>query len=286
MRGEANIVSDGFILAVLVTTQVLGDICLSRGMKIYGEITSYSPQALLDLITYLFTSFWIWLGVATLAFSWFLYLVSVSRMDLSYVLPIHASSYVLNALMAWLILDEVVSPLRWLATITIALGVFIVGWSEYLTRKRAAKLARSLNIDRKTLNTMMLSLPLAVYLPKVWLGVLVLVLADAVGDILTARGMKQVGKITSLSLQGMVNWIGRIATNVGILVGIFSQAIALLMFISLLSWDDISLVRPATALGYVVSLLAAKYILQEKIHQGRLVGIIVIGCGVAIISLT
>lgn len=277
---------NALILIVLVITQVLGDICLSQGMKIYGEIGSYSPQAILELFTYLFTSLWIWLGVTTLAFSWFVYLISVSRMDLSYVLPIHASSYILNGLMAWLMLDEIVSPLRWLATFIIAMGVFLVGWSQYQTQQYVKKQLKTSNIDKQKINTWMLSLPLGIYLPKVWLGVLVLVLADSVGDLLTAKGMKKIGNMSSFSFQGIVNWISKIATNSSVLIGIFSQAIALLMFISLLSWDDISLVRPATALGYIINLLGAKYILQEKINKSRFIGITVIGCGVFIISWT
>lgn len=274
------------ILIVLVITQVLGDIWLSQGMKIYGEITSYSPQAISNLFGYLFTSIWIWIGVGSLAFSWFIYLISVSRMDLSFVLPIHASSYLLNAVFAWLMLHEIVTQLRWLATITIALGVFIVGWSEYKTKNKLKKQVKNRNLDQQNINLFMFSLPLTLTLPKIWIGVLILVFADSFGDLLTAKGMKKVGSISDLSFKGIIKWITKIATNLSLLLGIASQAIGLLMFISLLSWDDISLIRPATALGYIVTLLAAKYILQETINKGRLIGITVIGLGILIISLS
>jgi drug/metabolite transporter (DMT)-like permease len=276
------------ILIVLVITQVFGDIWLSQGMKIYGEVTSFSPQAILDLLQYLFTSIWFYLGLGSLTFSWFLYLICVSRLDLSYVLPIHASSYILNALMAWLILHEPVSFLRWLASLTISLGVFIVGWSEYLSQKLVTKAVKSplqsLKIHSEKVNKFILSLPFSFYLPKLWLGVLVLVLADSTGDLLNAKGMRQIGSPSSFYPKEILQWIGKIATNISLILGIFSQAIALLMFISLLSWDDISIVRPASALGYIVSLLGAKYILHEKISRGRLIGITVIACGVMIIS--
>lgn len=274
------------ILIVLVITQVLGDIWLSQGMKIYGEITSYSPQSISNLFGYLFTSIWIWIGVGSLAFSWFIYLISVSRMDLSFVLPIHASSYLLNAVFAWLMLHEIVTQLRWLATITIALGVFIVGWSEYKTKNKLKKQVKNRNLDQQNINLFMFSLPLTLTLPKFWLRVLILVFADSFGDLLTAKGMKKVGSISDLSFKGIIKWITKIATNLSLLLGIASQAIGLLMFISLLSWDDISLIRPATALGYIVTLLAAKYILQETINKGRLIGITVIGLGILIISLS
>lgn len=274
------------LLIILVITQVLGDIWLSQGMKIYGEVTSYSPQAILSLFSYLFTSFWIWLGVATLALSWFLYLISVSRMDLNYVLSIGSSNHIFNAFMAWLMLHEFVSPLRWLATIIIAVGVLIVGLSKYQSDKYYKIQVENINKNKPKIKNFLLSLPFSFYLSKIWLGILLLVIADSCGDLLTAKGMKNIGSISSFSLLAIINWLTKIATNLSLLCGVLSQAIALLIFLSLLSWGDISLIRPASSLAYILSLLSAKYILNEKINKTRLLGIIIISCGIVIISLT
>lgn len=127
------------LLILIVTTQVLGDIWLSRGMKLFGAVTSYQGPALLALLVYLFTSAWIWLGVVTLVCSLLLYLVAVSRLDLSLVLPLLASSYLLNAGLAWLMLGEQVSALRWIGTLLIALGVYVVFHSERQRQRRAAR---------------------------------------------------------------------------------------------------------------------------------------------------
>ena len=91
------------LLSSLALTQVLGDIWLSRGMKEFGAIANFTPSVIGQVLIHLFTNFWILLGVATLIISLFLYLTAISRLDLSYVLPIHASTYVLNAYLAWLI---------------------------------------------------------------------------------------------------------------------------------------------------------------------------------------
>jgi len=58
----------------------------------------------------------------------------------------------------------------------------------------------------------------------------------------------------------------------------------LLIFLALLSWDDLSLIRPATAVGYIVSLVFAKYFLGERINKGRLIGIGVIAVGIFSLS--
>ena len=183
------------LLGLLVITQVLGDIWLSQGMKLFGEV-DFALETVVQLIGYLFTSPWIWLGVGTLIVSLLCYMSAISRLDLSYVLPMHALTHVLNAFLAWLILHESVSGLRWLATIIIAVGVFIVGWSQQrepppqrLQRRDPAPMKM-----RRHVNAAPYWFPLGLYFSKVGLGVMVLVCADAVGDLFTAMGMKQVGE--------------------------------------------------------------------------------------------
>ena len=114
------------LIIALVFTQVLGDIGLSQGMKEFGQVTLLSPEKLGELSLYLLTNIWILLGVASLIFSLLLYWMAISHLDVSYVLPMHASSYVLNALLASRLLAESVSGIRWFATVIIAVGVFVV----------------------------------------------------------------------------------------------------------------------------------------------------------------
>ena len=252
-------------------------------MKVFGEVTSYSPDALGQLVGYLFTSPWIVIGVVTLVVSMLIYLVSLTRLDMSFVLPMHAFSYVLNALMAWLILKEPVSMARWLAAIFISLGGFIVGWSKRIDDRKALAAEGP---DSTVQSSLLLLLPLSFYLPKLWMGVLVLVLADCCADILVARGIKKIGKFSARSLSSILGWVKSVFTNPGVLIGVASYTVSFLMFISLLSWADISLVRPATGLGYIINLGGAHFILKEHISPGRLAGIIVIGLGVGIISVS
>jgi uncharacterized membrane protein len=264
-------------------------------MKLFGPITSYQGPALLALLAYLFTSPWIVLGVATLACSLLLYLVAVSRLDLSLVLPLLASSYLLNACLAWLILGEQVSALRWVATLLIALGVYVVFQSERQRQKQKSQaletasdpplVASVRKSSRPRPNSWLLAFPLGLSLSKVWLGILLVVLADSCGDLLVTQGMKRIGPLALNSPRAVLGFIGRILSHPWILGGISFQAMAFACFISLLSWTDISLVRPATALGYGVSLLGARFILRERIPPERWLGSSIIGLGVFLIAL-
>ena len=280
------------LLVTMVITQVLGDIWLSRVMKVHGAVEDYSIGALWGLFLYLLTSPWIVLGVATLIFSLFLYFTATSRLDLSLVLPLFSSSYILNALLAWLMLGEQVSPARWLGTLMIASGVFIVVWSESRarSRRRQAEDQERVKSPRSPVESgrsplWLFPFGVALSVSKVWIGILILIFTDSAGDVLIARGMKQIGQVTLRSPRKMLALIGQILSHPSVLSGIGCQTISFVTFISLLSWADISLIRPAGALGYVMSLLGAKFLLKEQIPLARWLGIAIISGGVALIAL-
>jgi drug/metabolite transporter (DMT)-like permease len=83
-----------------------------------------------------------------------------------------------------------------------------------------------------------------------------------------------------MSIKEALQLTYKIITNSSILSGIACQAIAFFMFITVLSWADISFVRPATALTYLFSMLGAKLMLKETFTREKLIGIILIGVGV------
>ena len=126
------------ILFIAICAQVLGDVCLTKGMKAVGEVDTLNPAALFHVGVQVFTTPYIWLGIGLLTVFYLLYLVALSWADLSFVLPVTAFGYLLNALMAKLILHEPVSPLRWLGTFIICLGVAVVTTTEQKTTQEAA----------------------------------------------------------------------------------------------------------------------------------------------------
>jgi len=56
---------------------------------------------------------------------------------LSFELPVTAFGYVMNAVMAWQLLGEHISPARWLGTLVICFGVAVVAKTEQRTTKAA-----------------------------------------------------------------------------------------------------------------------------------------------------
>ncbi len=118
------------ILGLLVVLQVLGYIALSHGLHQIDAGNLVNPLDMFAFGVQVFASPWVLLGVLSLIVSLLLYLVAISRLDLSYVLPIVASNYVLTTLVGWLVLDERVSPTRWVGTLLVTAGVLMVGFSN------------------------------------------------------------------------------------------------------------------------------------------------------------
>lgn len=133
------------VLFVAICAQTLGDVCLTKGMKSIGEVNTLDPRELFHIGVQVFTTPYVWLGILILSLFFGLYLVALSWADLSFVLPVTAFGYVMNAFLSWQLLGEHVSPARWLGTLIICFGVAVVAKTE----QRTTKIAEQLEIAEK-----------------------------------------------------------------------------------------------------------------------------------------
>ncbi len=123
---------------MIVCLEILGNTCLSHGMRQVGalEWTRLAPAALIGLAAHIFSNPWVILGVMVLVGYFLFYLTALSRLDLSYVLPVTASNYILTSILAWGLLRERISLTRWIGTGLICMGILLVRKSK---RKKAAQ---------------------------------------------------------------------------------------------------------------------------------------------------
>ena len=70
-----------------------------------------------------------WLGIAIYTFSFFVWIIVLSRVELSVAMPVASTDYVMIPVLAVIFLKETVSPLRWIGILTIMLGIFCVSQS-------------------------------------------------------------------------------------------------------------------------------------------------------------
>jgi len=123
------------VLFIAICAQVIGDTCLTKGMKSVGEVNTLAPMELFQIGVQVFTTPYVWLGILLLSCFFGLYLIALSWADLSFVLPVTAFGYLLNALVSWQLLGEHVSLMRWLGTLVICFGVAVVSRTEQRTTK-------------------------------------------------------------------------------------------------------------------------------------------------------
>ena len=110
------------VIALLVASNVLGNFSLSSGLHEVGRLVSFSPWPYIHA----FVNPLVVLGVLLLIVWLISQLSLLSRVDLSYVLPVTSVSYVLTALMGEFLLHERVSTERWIGIGLIGLGVSLV----------------------------------------------------------------------------------------------------------------------------------------------------------------
>lgn len=117
------------ILLAVVIFGSCGDVCLGRGMRDFGAVTSANWRLLLTVLW----NPWVATGICLLILFFCSYLTALSWADLTYVLPATALSYVLMALLARVCLHENVTPGHWLGIGLITLGVGFVATGPSLT---------------------------------------------------------------------------------------------------------------------------------------------------------
>jgi transporter family protein len=113
----------------------------------------------------------------------------------------------------------------------------------------------------------------------------IIVFCTSAANVLIARGMRQVGEVSILRPGLVASLIKRVLKNASFLMSVVLMALSFFAFLAILSWDDVSLVIPATSLEYVLSTMGAKYILKERISSLRWAGICLVCIGVALILL-
>ena len=133
-----------FVLAGIVVLQVVGNLFLSSGLRNTGGPQKLTASAVLQFCIRAAATPDVLLGVGLLIAFFLFYLAALSRLDLSYVLPMTAFTYVLTALLAWRFLGETVSASRWLGTVAVSVGILFVGESE--RRKKPASVAADTEI--------------------------------------------------------------------------------------------------------------------------------------------
>lgn len=114
------------LVALVVIPGTVGDLLNSYGMKRHGEVADWTPRGLLRLGWQLLRNPYIMAGIPAMAISFFALMSLISAANLSFAIPITASSYIVETALAKWILGERVDWRRWVGTTLVAIGVALL----------------------------------------------------------------------------------------------------------------------------------------------------------------
>ncbi len=110
------------------------------------------------------------------------------------------------------------------------------------------------------------------------------VTAGTVGDILLAKGMKEMGDISAMNLRGILNVAFQALTTPKLIIGTAMLAVFFFLWLAVLSWEDLSVALPMQALNYVLVAFLSQYFLGETVSPLRWAGTVLVCIGVMLIT--
>jgi multidrug transporter EmrE-like cation transporter len=108
---------------------------------------------------------------------------------------------------------------------------------------------------------------------------------NAIAQILLKVGMGRIGHF-HLTVDNVLPVGVQVITSIPILGGLFCYVFSLAVWLVVLSRVEVSFAYPLVSIGYVVTALAAYFLLGEQLTPMRLAGIAVIMIGVFMVSRT
>jgi drug/metabolite transporter (DMT)-like permease len=119
---------------------------------------------------------------------------------------------------------------------------------------------------------------------KILVILLIAAIIEATGVVILSRGLKQIRGAREISVSEIARVLRDGCTNGQVLLGTALEAVFYGFLLYMLSRSDVSFIWPLTSLGFIVTTLAAKLILDEQVSGTRWAGVTLIAAGVFLIS--
>ena len=116
------------LVAIIASSNTVGDLLNTAGMKRIGAVEDLSLRSLLQLVLAIARSPMVLGGIAALAIGFFAIMSLLSIATVSFAIPATASSYLVETLLAKYILKEDVRWRRWAASGLVVVGVVLLRW--------------------------------------------------------------------------------------------------------------------------------------------------------------
>jgi len=114
------------LVAIVVISTVCADLLQSAEMKRVGEIDNFQLSGIHALLKTMAQKKYLILAVFFMALSFFAFLKLLTIAELSYAVPVSASTIVIDTVLARILLKERVDWRRWAGAALVAGGVYLV----------------------------------------------------------------------------------------------------------------------------------------------------------------
>lgn len=121
---------------------------------------------------------------------------------------------------------------------------------------------------------------------RVILAMVVASAATAGGQVLIKKGMQTVGSLETYQPLALLSYFGQALSNPYVILGTILNGVFYFLLIASLSWADVTVAVPFTAIEYVFAAILAVTILQEVVSPVRWAGIVLVILGVALVSVS
>lgn len=121
---------------------------------------------------------------------------------------------------------------------------------------------------------------------RVILAMIVASAATAGGQILIKKGMQTVGSLETYQPMALLSYFGQALSNPYVILGTILNGVFYFLLIASLSWADVTVAVPFTAIEYVFAAILAVTILQEVVSPVRWAGIVLVIMGVVLVSVS
>jgi bacterial/archaeal transporter family protein len=106
----------------------------------------------------------------------------------------------------------------------------------------------------------------------------------ALGQIFVRRGMLQVGSLENYAPLALVSYFWEALRNPNVIAGTVLNAAFYFLFLAALSWTNVTVALPMTAIEYGFAAILAIMMLKEQVSFVRWTGIVLVIFGVILIA--
>ena len=116
------------LLGLIMLCNAVADVCNAAGMKHQGEVQDLRLRSLGDMLRKIAHNHLVIVGIIAMFISFFALLSLLSIADVSFAIPATAGSFLVETILAKVLLREDVSLARWAGAVLVAAGVALLAF--------------------------------------------------------------------------------------------------------------------------------------------------------------